>query len=114
MLAASWQHLPPGTVQQFLQRCDGWLLLMYGQPACGACRGWYRCVPQWLPTGWSLAYVDVVADAAQAARHEIFHLPAFMLYRDGEFHAQLEAPMAQHAWLENLQAACAAPAQEEP
>jgi len=56
-----------------------------------------------------------VAQATGIARYyDIFHLPTIYLYRDGHFHAELQAEARIDAIRAAAQRLLAAPAQEEP
>ena len=110
-----WQTLDEFAFDHVLAETAGTALVMFGQPACGACRGWYRQLPLWLDHGdVRLFYVDVARAQALANRFELFQLPDFVLYRHGEFHCRFAAPMRADAVRAALAAALLAPAEEEP
>ncbi|GGX90901.1 thioredoxin family protein [Vogesella alkaliphila] len=110
-----WQALDEFGFDHALADTAGTALVMFGQPACGACRGWYRQLPQWLGDGAvRLFYVDVARAQALANRFELFQLPDFVLYRHGEFHCRFAAPFQAKAVQAALAAALLAPAEEEP
>lgn len=110
-----WQALDEFGFDHVLADTTGTALVMFGQPACGACRGWYQRLPQWLDKGEArLFYVDVARSQALANRFELFQLPAFALYRHGEFHCRFAAPFQADAVRAALAAALLAPAEEEP
>ena len=44
----------------------------------------------------------------------IFHLPTLYLYRDGQFHAELQCEMRRDSIRHAAQSLLAAPAQDEP
>jgi thioredoxin-like negative regulator of GroEL len=110
-----WQALDEFGFDHVLADTAGTALVMFGQPACGACRGWQRQLPLWLAnTALRLFYVDVARAQALANRFELFQLPAFVLYRYGEFHCRFAAPFQEDAVRAALAAALLAPAEEEP
>ena len=110
-----WQALDEFGFDHVLADTAGTALVMFGQPACGACRGWQRLLPPWLETeAVRLFYVDVARSQALANRFELFQLPAFALYRHGEFHCRFAAPLQADAVRAALAAALLAPAEEEP
>lgn len=111
----AWQALDEFAFDARLAATPGVSLIMFGQPHCGACRGWQAQLPQWLAAdAIDLWYVDVAQSQALANRFELFQLPAFALYRDGMFHAMWQSPFAAKQVHASLAAVLAAPAQEEP
>lgn len=110
-----WRALDEFTFDAALAATQGVSLVMFGQPHCGACRGWQAQLPGWLAAeAITLWYADVGRSQALARRFELFHLPAFALYRDGAFHAMWHSPFAPEAVRRQLHEVLAAPAQEEP
>jgi Thioredoxin len=110
-----WQPLAEPGFHATLAAARGSALVMIAAPGCGACRAAHAAVP-----GWSAGLVDALftvdANAAGGLVREygVFHLPEFLLFCDGEFHARHSAPLEAQAWREALKAALAAPAQEAP
>ena len=112
---AGWEVLDEFDFDTRLAASPGISLVMFGQPHCGACRGWYSRLPGWLgERSVRLWYADVAQAQALANRFELFQLPAFALYRDGVFHAMWQSAFAADAVRHSLQAALAAPPQDEP
>lgn len=111
----AWQPLDEFDFDRCLSATAGISLVMFGQPHCGACRGWQAQLPRWLDDGSvRLWYADVARAQALASRFGLFQLPAFALYREGVFHAMWQSAFAAESVRHSLQAALAAPAQEEP
>ena len=111
----AWQTLDEFDFDTRLAAAPGVSLVMFGQPHCGACRGWRAMLPQWLDDGRvQLWYADVATAQALASRFELFQLPAFALYRDGAFHAMWQSALAADAVRSSLHATLAAAPQEEP
>lgn len=111
----AWQTLDEFDFDARLASAAGASLVMFGQPHCGACRGWQAMLPKWLDDGSvQLWYADVAQAQALASRFELFQLPAFALYCDGVFHAMWQSAFAPDAVRVSLRAALAAPPQEEP
>lgn len=111
----AWRALDEFDLDHVLAATPGTALLMFGQPACGACRGWYRQLPLWLAdSGIRLFYIDVARASGLAARFDVFHLPGFMLYRDGLFHCRLAAPFSAAAVQQAIAYGLAAAPEEEP
>lgn len=109
-----WRPLDEFNFDATLTAQPGVCLVMFGQPHCGACRGWRTQLPHWLPAEVTLFYVDVAVATALARRFELFHLPAFVLYRAGVFHCRWHAAFSRDEVGRSLVTALAAPAQEEP
>lgn len=110
-----WLALDEFGFDQTLAATPGVALVMFGQPGCGACRGWLAQLPQWLAaSGVSLFYVDVACAQALAYRFELFHLPAFVLYRQGLFHRRFASAFSGAAVLASLADSLAALSEEEP
>jgi thioredoxin-like negative regulator of GroEL len=111
----TWQALDEFGFDATLAAAPGVSLVMFGQPHCGACRGWQAQLPQWLADqAVQLWYADVARAQALAHRFELFQLPAFALYRDGRFHAMWQSTFSAQAVGQALAAALAASPQEEP
>ncbi len=111
----AWQTLDEFDFDARLAATRGISLVMFGQPHCGACRGWQTMLPQWLDDGSvQLWYADVAQAQALASRFELFQLPAFALYRDGVFHAMWQSALAADAVQRSLRATLLAAPQEEP
>ncbi|MEZ4384116.1 MAG: thioredoxin family protein [Nannocystaceae bacterium] len=90
-------------------------LLLITSPFCGACKATRRALAQ-LPAGLVDRILDADAGASPGlvADLEVFHLPALFLYRDGEFHAPIEAPPRTQEIAAAIERAKAAPAIEPP
>lgn len=58
--------------------------------------------------------VDVALDTGAARYFGIFHLPTIYLYRDGQFHAELQCAAQCDAIQRTVDSLFALPAQEEP
>jgi thioredoxin-like negative regulator of GroEL len=84
-------------------------------PHCSACRAWKALLPRALgETEATLFEVDVAQATGIARYYDIFHLPTIYFYRDGRFHAELQAEARIESIRAATQALLAAPAQEEP
>ncbi|MBZ0090753.1 MAG: thioredoxin family protein [Sulfuricellaceae bacterium] len=94
---------------------SGTALVLFGAPACGACRRMEAVLPRAVAeTGVRLFKVDVQASTALAREYEIFHLPALFLFREGRYHAPLACQPTPEAIRQALAQALAQPAEEEP
>ncbi len=111
----AWTPLFDGTFHRSLAAQRGSAVVVFGKPGCGACRHALERVPELARDRVdALFYVDVEVSPALARAFDLFHLPTLVLYVDGVYHAQLDAPLTRTDWPTALQAALVAPAQEEP
>ena len=110
-----FEALHEGDYHARLAATRGTTVVLFSNAHCGACRVWKHLLPS--------ALIDLVAhffevDAGTAtgiARYfGIFHLPTVYLYRDGHFHAELQAEARAVAVQDAVRNLFAAPAQEEP
>lgn len=111
----AWRRLTGAEFHATLAATRGVALVMLGSAGCGACRVAHARVPAW-SAGLADALFDLDAGEADGVAREygVFHLPDFLVFRDGVFHARHGAPLEAQAWRGALSAALAAPAQEEP
>ncbi len=71
-------------------------------------------LPQALDMASSLYEVDVSEATGIARYFGIFHLPTVYLYRDGQFHAELQCEARQDSIRQAALRLLKAPAQDEP
>ena len=108
------EHLDEFNYPHRLRAAGGVALVLFSSPTCGTCRVVEQRLPGAAPAAVHLFKVDVQTSQGLARAHEIFHLPALLLYRDGVFHAHLACEVSPIALRDALATALAAPAQEEP
>lgn len=90
-------------------------MVLFSAPNCGACRVWKHLLPQALVGLANAMYEVDVSEATGVARYfGIFHLPTLYLYKDGQFHAELQCEARREAIQRAVQRLLAAPAQDEP
>lgn len=113
--ALGWQRWREPQVHRALRGSSGRLLLMFGRRGCGTCRVAEARVPA-LARGRvdALVYLDADDCGGLLREFEVFHLPAMFLFRDGAFHAPLDAPLQADAFAAAVDGAYAAAAQEAP
>jgi thioredoxin-like negative regulator of GroEL len=98
-----------------LARSEGPVLVLFGAPACGACRSVEKRLPGAVDGLVSALYkVDVQQSMGLARAYEVFHLPALFLYVDGRYHAPIESEVTADKMKQALEQALASPPQEEP
>ena len=111
----AWRRLTGAEFHAALAATRGVALVMLGSAGCGACRIAHARVPA-LSAGLADTLFDLDAGEAGGVVREygVFHLPDFLVFREGVFHARHGAPLEPQAWRGALSALLAAPAQEEP
>lgn len=115
LFSAPFESLSEGDYHPRLARTTGYAVVLFTHAHCGACRTWKRLLPEALsPMPMHFYEVDVALATGMARYYGIFHLPTIYLYRDGHFHAELQAEARADAVLIAARDLYAAPAQEEP
>lgn len=90
-------------------------MVLFSAPLCSACRAWKRLLPLALAQETRGFYEVDVSEATGIARYfGIFFLPTIYLYRDGQFHAELQCEARLESIRLEVPGLLAAPAQEEP
>ena len=86
-----------GTLDQFefhhtMSEMSGSVIVIFTGPACGSCKAWKKLLKEFkrLNPDVRLFEVDVEQDQALATEFSVFHLPALFLYRDGNYHGEIE------------------------
>lgn len=115
IIANGFERLNEGDFHGRLAAVHGIAVVLFSAPHCGSCRAWKRLLPDALP-GSTQALFDVdVSEATGVARaFDIFHLPTVYLFRDGQFHAELQCEARPDAIRQAVQSLLAAPPQDEP
>lgn len=90
-------------------------MVLFSAPGCGACRAWKRLLPGALSDLANALFEVDVGEATGVARYyNIFHLPTIYLYRDGQFHAELQCEVRHDSVRQSALRMLAEPAQDEP
>lgn len=111
----AFSRLAEGEFHARLAATAGVAVVLFSAPTCGACRGWKNLLPTALAGMASALYEVDVSEATGIARYfGIFHLPTLYLYRDGQFHAELQCEARQDAIQHAVKRLLAVPAQDEP
>jgi thioredoxin 1 len=114
-IPAAFSRLSEGTFHARLAASSGVAVVLFSAPQCGACRAWKQLLPQALAGMASALHEVDVSEATGVARYfGIFHLPTLYLYRDGQFHAELQCEARRQAIRLSVTGLLAAPAQDEP
>jgi hypothetical protein len=88
-------------------------LLLFTSPLCTACRAWRGILPGLAEGRFDALWeIDAAEDSAAVHEWQIFHLPALLVFVDGEYHGALQATPATFA--EALDSLLAKPAHEAP
>ncbi|MBU4499654.1 MAG: thioredoxin family protein [Gammaproteobacteria bacterium] len=112
---AAFSRLAEGAFHARLAATAGIAVVLFSAPNCGACRAWKHLLPLALVGLASAMYEVDVSEATGVARYfGIFHLPTLYLYKDGQFHAELQCEARREAIQQAVQRLLAAPAQDEP
>ena len=115
IIHSTLEPLSEGDYHARLARTSGLAVVLFANAHCGSCRAWKRLLPLALSTDTAHFFeVDVALATGMARYFGIFHLPTIYLYRDGHFHAELQAEAQAEAIQTAVRRLLAAPAQEEP
>ena len=99
-----------------LQATAGVSLVIFTSTGCASCRAWKEVLKDYLRLEPDLVIFEVDAheSMALANEYEIFHLPALFLFRDGDFHTELNCEANRERIQQAIHLALQGPAQEEP
>lgn len=91
-------------------------LVIFTSAGCASCRAWKQVLQNYLQTEPELVVFEVDAheSMALANEYEIFHLPALFLFRDGQYHCELNCEANIERIRKAIGLALRQPAQEEP
>lgn len=116
MRALSFEALGDNAFHARISQTGGLAIVMFTAPGCGACRRALTLLPR-LAAETSIEHlflVDVETSTGLAREFEVFHLPALMLFRNGVYHARIDAELTSASFSAALAKALAAPAEEAP
>lgn len=116
MRVPTFEPLGDNAFHSRMAALDGLAVVIFTAPGCGACRRALEQLPR-LAAEASIEHlflVDVEISTGLAREFEIFHLPALMLFRDGLFHAKIDAELTTASFGAAVAKALAAPAEEAP
>lgn len=116
MSGCTIRELVDGDFHASIEAIPGACLVFFSGPHCGACRVLQTLLEK---EGCGLGLDTVIKVDAQrstglAREFEVFHLPALFLYRNGKFHAPIDALLTVPALRAAIDAASRAEAQEAP
>ncbi len=111
----AFSPLAEGEYHARLAASAGVAVVLFASPLCGGCRAWKRLLPSALAdVATAFHEVDVSVATGVARYFGIYHLPTIYLYRDGQFHAELQCEARPDAIRQTALALLAAEPQEEP
>jgi thioredoxin 1 len=111
----AFSRLSEGDFHGRLAASSGVAVVLFSAPHCGACRAWKHLLPSALADQACVFYEVDVSEATGVARYfDIFHLPTIYLYRDGQFHAELQCEARPNSLRQAMHHLLSAPAQDEP
>jgi len=99
------------SLYQSLEALDRPALVAFGTPGCGGCRRLRALLPalrEALPE-LAVLYAEAERCPGVLADLEVFHLPALFVFRDGDAHAAVSAPLSVPAIAAATRAALAGP-----
>lgn len=110
------RHLDDATFYTTLQETDGRSLVIFSSPGCASCRAWKTILLDFLQdhAGITIFEVDAHESMALVSEYEVFHMPALFLFQNGEYHSSLQCEANLRILESAIEAAFAAPAEEEP
>lgn len=110
-----YEPLTEGDYHARIARTSGHAVVLFTHVHCGSCHIWKRLLPQALSASVQHFFeVDVALDTGAAHYFGIFHLPTIYLYRNGQFHAELQCAARTDAIQRAVHTLFDLPAQEEP
>ena len=113
--ASAYEPLTEGDYHARIARASGHAVVLFTHVHCASCRAWKRLLPEALSTRVQHFFeVDVALDTGAARYFGIFHLPTIYLYRNGQFHAELQCAAQRDVIQRAVDRLFALPAQEEP
>lgn len=111
----AYAPLTEGDYHARLAGTSGNAVVLFSHAHCGSCRTWKRLLPEALSSSVQHFFeVDVALDTGAARYFGIFHLPTIYLYRNGQFHAELQCAAQRDVIQRAVDRLFALPAQEEP
>lgn len=110
------RRLVVGNFYDTLHAGRGPSLVIFTSTGCASCRAWKELLKEYPAINPDIVIYEVDAheSMALANEYEIFHLPALFLFKDGEFHCQLNCEANRDKLHQAIQQALREPAQEEP
>lgn len=110
-----YEPLTEGDYHARIARASGHATVLFSHVHCASCRAWKRLLPEALSIRVQHFFeVDVALDTGAARYFGIFHLPTIYLYRNGQFHAELQSAARIDAIQHAVDTLFDLPAQEEP
>ncbi len=91
-------------------------VVVFVKPGCGACRAMKAALASLQAGGFAgqVFVVDGEDGPGLVADYEVFHFPALFVWRDGDYHAAIEAAPTVAALDRAIREALARPAEDEP
>lgn len=116
MRARTFEPLGDNAFHSRIVASNGLALVMFTAPGCGACRRALAQLPLLAAEAGieNLFLVDVEVSTGLAREFEIFHLPALRLFRNGIYHAKIDAELTSASLSDAIRHALAGPAEEAP
>lgn len=99
-----------------LARTGGISLVFFSKHGCGSCAIWKNLLSEFLKqqTAVHIFEVDAEQNMGLVNEYELFHMPALFLFKDGEFHCELQSEADLKSLERAIGQALQQPAQEAP
>lgn len=104
------------TFYHLIDHSEGIVLVFFSSLDCGSCHH-LRQVLEAYQGIWgniSIYEVDAQVSAGLTQAFDVFHLPSMFLFKDGQYHAQLQSEPLPKALHDAIAQALCQPAQEQP
>lgn len=113
--SSPYKPLTEGNYHARIARTSGKSVVLFTHAFCGSCRVWKHLLPEALSESVQHFFeVDVALETGAARYFGIVHLPTIYLYRNGQFHAELQCVAQIDAVQSTVARLFDLPAQEEP
>ena len=91
-------------------------IVFFTRQGCSSCIAWQNLLEQYIKTDHALPVfkVDVEHALGLVNEYALFHLPALFLFKEGEFHGEIQAEARLPVFIESVDKVFISPAQEAP
>ncbi|MDH5546537.1 MAG: thioredoxin family protein [Gammaproteobacteria bacterium] len=111
-----YKPLDQFTFHHILSEAPGTSVILFWKKSCSSCAYWRKLLLEFQQQNRNIRLfdVDVELDPGLAEEHEIFHLPAIYVYRDGDYYGEVQCEAHLGNLQECLNRALSQPPQEMP
>jgi thioredoxin len=99
-----------------IEETKGLSLVYFSAHACSSCKHLTQVLSQLAEkqSELSIFKVDAQQDQALIQEYDVFHLPALFLFKEGQYHAELQCKARTNSILSCISSASQQPAEEAP